>query len=505
MGPVVETSSGAVRGARVRDVAVFQGIPYARPPLDDLRFRAPDAPAAWTGIREASTYGPVCPQPQDMVGSLLGFESQPASEDCLTVNVWTPSVDGARRPVLVWIHGGAFVVGSGSRALTDATELARRGDAVVVSCNYRLGAFGFLSLAEHGGDAIGAVPNVGLLDQVAALEWVRREIGAFGGDPDAVTVFGESAGAISVAALLAMPQAEGLFRRAILQSGSANFVAPRPRAAAVADAVLRELDIAPQRLADLRRVPAERVLEAQIRVMMAPPPNTGGLTFQPVIDGTVLPADPFERVRDGCARDVALLIGTTLDELKLFDLMDPKARELTPDALRRRCEHTVGSARAAEVIELYRTVRAQRGASVSPPDLWSALETDRVFRAPAMRLAELQAARQPAVYTYLFTWQSPYGGGSLGACHALDIPFVFGTLDDPHMVPFAGTNSAAHRLGEQMQDAWIAFARHGDPAHAGLPPWPRYEPTRRATMVLGRECGVIDAPYEDERRFWENL
>ena len=502
MGPIVETSSGAVRGVHAGDVAVFQGIPYARPPLDDLRFRAPVEPAAWTGIREANAYGPACPQPQDMVGSILGFGPQSMSEDCLTVNVWTPATDGARRPVLVWIHGGAFVVGSGSRALSDATALARRGDVVVVSCNYRLGAFGFLSLAEHGGDAIGAVPNVGLLDQVAALEWVRREIGAFGGDPDAVTVFGESAGAISVAALLAMPRAEGLFRRAILQSGSANFVAPRARAAAVAEAMLRELDIAPDRLVDLRRVPAERLLEAEIRVMMAPPPNTGGLTFQPVIDGAVLPTDPFERVRDGSARAVALMIGTTLDELKLFDLMDPKARELTAAGLLRRCEHTIGPARATEAIELYSTLRGQRGASIAPPDLWSALESDRVFRVPAMRLAELQTAVQPAVYAYLFTWQSPYADGSLGACHALDIPFVFGTLDEPHIVPFAGTTPAAHRLGEQMQDAWVAFARHGDPSHPGLPPWPRYEATRRATMLLGRECGVIDAPYEDERRFW---
>jgi len=308
-----------------------------------------------------------------------------------------------------------------------------------------------------------------------------------------------------VAALLAVPRAEGLFQRAILQSGSANFVGPRATAAVVAGALLRELDITPQRLAELQRVPAERLLEAEIRVLMAPPPHTGGLTFRPVVDGTVLPADPFERVRDGCARSIPLLIGTTLDELKLFDLMDPKARELSANALLRRCEQNLGPARAAEAIELYRTLRAQRGASVSPPDLWSALESDRVFRAPAMRLAELQAAVQPAVHAYLFTWQSPYAGGSLGACHALDIPFVFGTLDDPHMVPFAGTDAAAHRLAAQMQDAWIAFARRGDPQHGGLPRWPRYEPTRRATMLLGRECGVVDAPYEGERRFWDNL
>jgi len=505
MNPIVEISSGSLRGVREGDLAVFRGIPYARPPLGALRFRAPEPPMAWTGVRDARAAGPACLQPPDLVSSMLGFETLPASEDCLTVNVWAPAADGARRPVLVWIHGGAFVVGSGSRRLTDAAALAQRGDAVVVSCNYRLGAFGFLYLGEHGGDALGAVPNAGLLDQIAALEWVRREIGAFGGDPDRVTVFGESAGAVSVAALLALPPARGLFRRAILQSGAANLVAPAARAAGVAAAVLRELGIEPPQLAALRDVSAARLLEAQIRVIMAPPRDAGGLPFQPVVDGDVLPRDPFELVRDGGARDVAVLIGTTLDEMKLFDLMDPKARELDDDRLLRRCERTVGAARGRAAIDRYRALRSERGAATTAPDLWSALESDRLMRAPAMRLAELQAAVQPAVYAYLFTWSSPFADGALGACHALDIPFVFGTLDEPRIAPFAGDGPDAQRLAYQMQDAWIAFARGGDPNHDGLPNWPRYERTRRSTMLLGRECGVVDAPYEAERAFWDPL
>jgi para-nitrobenzyl esterase len=505
MEPSVETSNGPVRGVREDDLAIFRGIPYARPPIGELRFRPPEPAAAWTILRDASAFGPTCPQPLDMVSSMLGFETQPANEDCLTVNVWTPATDGGRRPVLVWIHGGAFVVGSGSRRLTDAAALARRGDVVVVSCNYRLGAFGFLYLGERGGDGLGAVPNVGLLDQVAALEWVQREIAAFGGDPDNVTVFGESAGAVSVASLLAMPRAAGLFRRAILQSGSANLVAPPARATQIADAVLRQLRIEPDTLGDLRRVPAERLLEAQIRVLMAPPKGVGGLPFQPVIDGEALPSDPFERIRAGGAREVAMLIGTTLDEMRLFDLMDPKARELDEAALLRRCEHTLDPVQAGRALALYREQRRTRGASVSPPDLWTAVESDRLMRAPAMRLAELQAVVQPAVYAFLFTWASPYLDGRLGSCHALDIPFVFGTLDNPLIQPFAGSGPDAQRLAHQMQDAWIAFARVGDPSHAGLPGWPRYEPTRRATMLLGRECGVVEAPYDEERAFWETI
>jgi len=498
---IVETSAGPVRGARAGDLTVFRGIPYARPPLDELRFRAPEPTVPWSEVRDAGAFGPVCVQPTDMVSTMLGFPVEPSSEDCLTINVWTPGADGQRRPVLVWVHGGAFVVGSGSRPLTDATALASRGQVVVVSFNYRLGPLGFLYLGEHGGERLGAVPNVGLLDQVAALEWVQREIAAFGGDADNVTVFGESAGAVSVAALLALPHARGLFRRAILQSGSANLVAPPARAAGVAEALLQQLGIGPGRSADLRRVPATHLLEAQIRLLTAPPPEAGGLPFQPVVDGQVLARDPFELIRAGCARDVPLLIGTTLDEMKLFDLLDPRVRELDAEALLRRCQRTLG-ADAARAIELYRTQRRQRGASDAPPDLWSALESDRLMRAPAMRLAELQAALQPDVYAYLFTWPSPYLNGALGACHALDIPFVFGTLDEPRLVPFAGDGPDARRLAHRMQDAWAAFARSGDPHHDGLPAWPRYERVHRSTMLLGRECGVADAPYEAERAFW---
>jgi len=500
----VEISTGALRGVRAEDGTVaFRGIPYARPPVGELRLRPPEPPSAWSDVRDAGAFGAACPQSVDFVSTLLGLAPQPQSEDCLTVNVWTPALDGRQRPVLLWIHGGAFAVGSGARELTDGTALARRGDVVVVSCNYRLGVLGFLSLVEHGGERIGAVPNLGLLDQVAVLEWVRREIGAFGGDPQQVTVFGESAGAISIASLLAMPAAHGLFRGAILQSGSANFVASTARARLVTDAVLRQLGIAPGELADLRRVPVDRLLQAQMQVVIAPPVD--GLTFTPVIDGTVLADDPFAVVADGGARDVAMVIGTTLDEMKLFDLLDPKAGELSDAALLRRCERTLGAERATRAIDLYRARRAERGVGVAPSELWTAVETDRLLRAPAMRLAELQAAVQPAVYGYLFTWPSPYLDGRLGACHALDIPFVFGTVDDPHIVPFSGDGAGAQQLSQRMQDAWAAFARRGDPSHAGLPAWPRYAPPRRATMFLGHACGVVDAPHEAERAFWSSV
>lgn len=503
--PTLDTSLGRLRGADERGLRIFRGIPYAVPPVGALRFRPPQPPASWGGVRDATAFGPTCPQPPDLVSSLLGFETQPASEDCLTLNVWTPGPDAARRPVLVWIHGGAFTVGSGSRAMTDGAGLARRGDAVVVSLNYRLGAFGFLYLGQHGGERFAADANLGLLDQIAALEWVRREIGAFGGDPDNVTVFGESAGSISVAMLLAMPAARGLFRRAILQSGAANFAAVPERAALVTDAVLRELGLAAADAGRLRDLPAERLLEAQARLLMAPPKGVAGLPFQPVIDGHVLPSHPDALLAAGSARGIDTLIGSTADEMKLFDVMDPRARALDDAALLRRCTRTIGDeTRARHAIELYRDARAARGAAIDPPSLWSAIESDRLFRAPAMRLAARQAALGTPSYAYLFTWTSPYLDGGLGACHALDVPFAFGTHADPRIAPFAGSGPNADRLAARVQDAWLAFARSGDPRHAYLSDWPPYVPPRRATMLLGRECGVVDAPYDAERAVWDH-
>ncbi len=438
---------------------------------------------------------------------MLGFDLGQTSEDCLYLNVWTPGTDDRRRPVMVWIHGGAFVMGAGSQTLYNGETLARRGDVVVVTINYRLGAFGFLRLRDLFGDALPATGNEGLLDQIAALEWVRDEIAAFGGDPSNVTIFGESAGSISVSTLLGTPRANGLFNRAIMQSGSANFVSPRAQAGRVADAVLRDLNLAGADPARLLDVPASQILETQQRVHMSLQGQLRGLVFAPVADGDILPRHPFEAIRDGLSRNVSVLIGSNLDEMKLFGMMDPQARTLDDAALLRRCERIIpapdapGHARRA--IDTYRRVRRERGADVTPPELWFAIDSDRAFRYPAMRLAELQGAHQTQTYAYLFTWPSPFMGGALGACHALELPFVFGTFDDPMLKTFVGSDSAASRLAEQMQAAWVTFAHGGDPTHAGIGDWPAYDRSRRATMLFGARCGVDHAPLDDERAFWE--
>jgi para-nitrobenzyl esterase len=511
MEPTVETSYGKLRGTAQDGLAVFRGIPFARPPVGPLRFRPPQASEPWAGMRDASRFGRAALQNASALGPMIGFDIGEMGEDCLHLNVWTPACDGARRPVLVWIHGGAFILGAGSQSLYDGSVLARRGDVVVVTINYRLGSFGFLDLAAVCGEAVPATSNAGLLDQIAALEWVRNEIAAFGGDPANVTIFGESAGAISVATLLGTPAAQGLFQRAILQSGSANFASSRERSARVAAAFLRALEIAPRDAGKLAQLAPEPILAAQQQVFLSMQTEMRGLPFTPVVDGDVLPRHPFEAIRDGLSKDVAVIVGTNLDEMKLFGLMDPQARTLDEAGLVHRCERNVpgtgggGVSHGRRAVETYRRARAARGAPTEPPDLWFAIDSDRAFRYPAMRLAELQAMHQPHTYAYLFTWTSPFLGGALGACHALELPFVFGVLQDPLFQNFTGSGPAADALAERIQDAWIAFARTGDPRHAGLDQWPGYESGRRATMLLDAACRMENAPLEEERRFWDGV
>ena len=551
---------------------MFRGLPFARPPIGPLRFGPPEPPEPWSGVRDAARFGPSAPQNGALVGPLMSLGINRTGEDCLYLNVWTPGADRGRRPVLVWIHGGAFILGSGSQMLYDGATLARRGDVVVVTINYRLGALGFLRLRDRFGERLPATGNEGLLDQVAALEWVRDEIAAFGGDPGNVTIFGESAGAMSCATLLGVPRARGLFHRAILQSGAANYLWPRDTAARLADRLLADLAVGSPE--ELRAAAPARLLAAQRRLFMdlmlgehhvlgalspagqrvagalflglslarrrfgrvaapvsrglldllrrrgrrrsaSPAPEmaalralrTRGLPFQPVIDGDVIPRDPLAAIRDGLARGIPLMIGTNLDEARLFAPLDPEATTLDEAELLARCEEAIpgGTDAARRAVAVYRDARAARGERVEPGDLWFAIESDRTMRHPAMRLAALQAAHQPETYAYLFTWPSPAMGGLFGACHALELPFLFGTLGHPLVRPFTGKGPEAQALAARIQDAWIAFARTGRPGHVGVGDWPAYDAARRRTMILDRQCRVEAAPREAERRFWESL
>jgi len=501
----VETRKGWVRGTLEGDVRVFRGIPFAKPPVGPRRFGAPERPEPWRDVRDATRFGPASHQASRPLAPILGILVDEENEDCLNLNVWAPApADGARRPVMVWIHGGAWVIGSGSERTYDAAHLVRRGDVVVVTINYRLGPFGFLRTRELGGE-IDATGNEAMLDQVAALEWVRDEIAAFGGDPGNVTVFGESAGSVNIACLLTMPRARGLFHRAVLQSGSLNLTRPPSTALGVTRQILADVGLSAADARRLRDVPAKDLMGAANAVAgrsVIPP-------FSPVADGELIPARPFAAIGDGSARGVPLIVGTNLEEMKLYRFLDPALEQLDEAALIQRCAMLFpgagsdGRPHAERAVDTYRSARRARGEDVSPVETWLAISTDHIFRAGALKLAELHARHTPDVFVYQFEWKGREPGRPQGAVHALELPFVFGTLAASEIGAVAGRTPAAETLAAHMQDAWLAFARSGRPHAAGLPEWPAYAPTRRATMILSDRPRVVDAPQEAERVVWD--
>jgi para-nitrobenzyl esterase len=492
MDPVVETTSGRVRGTRERGLAVFRGIPYAASPG---RFRPPEAPEPWAGVRGASEFAPdaIQPPPAGLTGALGDPRAQ--GEDCLALNVWTPGCDEALRPVLVWIHGGGFTTGGSASPLYDGGALARRGDVVVVSLNYRLGILGLLTHPSLADEETGALGSWGFLDQIAALEWVRDNVAAFGGDPDEVTIFGESAGSASVSLLAVAPGARGLFRRVIAQSAS-PVPAPLDAAVEAAEALFAELDVASGDRAALDALDAEAFVKGL--AVWAPLVTAGRTAPRPVLDGITLTAGPYEAVDAGATEGLELIVGSNRDEMKLLLLEDPKRDALDEADLERRVQRVVSDLDhdldPEAVIAAYREARAARGESVEPWELWIAIQSDRMIRAPTLRVAERHAARGGTSHAYLFTGESP--AAALGACHALEIPFCFGTLGVPGVERFAGEGGEAERLSDAMMDAWLAFAR-------GEEPWARYDAERRATMVWSAESALEDAPREPEREVWD--
>ncbi len=488
--PEVTTSLGSLRGLAQAGVDQFFGIPYAAPPLGALRFEPPQACEAWRGVREATAFGAAPIQPVDGLSQQLGLLGQHAqAEDCLSLNVFRPAaLSHALRPVMVWLHGGAFQTGTAAGPAYSGAPLALRGDLIVVTLNYRVGALGFLHLG-------GARTNLGLQDQLAALRFVQREIAAFGGDPASVTVFGESAGAGSICALLAMPAARGLFRRAIVQSAAPDGILSAGEAAERAKLLCEKLGGAASDLAWLRSLSADEILAAQSQAA-EPGPRRIGMYFAPVVDGDVLPELPREAIARGAARDVELVIGTTADEMQLFTLV-PGFGEMPEAALPFLVASRLGGPEATRGERAVRLVAAYSGAT--PLERFFALETDASLFVPSTRLAEAHARHQPRTFMYRFSWRSALAGGRLGACHALDVPFALGTLGLPKIAEFAGSGAAAQRVSAAMMDAWVAFARSGDPG------WPAYAAPRRATFVIDDPCRVEDAPHEKERALWSEL
>jgi para-nitrobenzyl esterase len=414
------------------------------------------------------------------------------SEDCLYLNVWSPGTEGEKRPVMVWIHGGAFTLGSASDPWYDGTSFAARHNIVVVSLNYRLGILGFVSLKDLAGADAGYTANCGLLDQIAAFEWVRENIAAFGGDPDNVTVMGESAGAMSIGALLGMPAAHGLFQRAILQSGAAGNLTTGPQATKVAQALLAKLGLGTSQLPALADIPLEALLKVQPELGR----EFGGIrAFSPIIDGETLPQHPSAMIAQGSAADVTILAGTNRDEWRLFAMMSggPKVDEV-------QLKQLFGD-EAQHALAIYTEARADK----SPELAWIDIMSDLVFRMPTIRLAEGQVRQGALVWMYRFDWESPIFGGVLGAAHGMDIPFVWNTLDTEIARRLTGDSPSRQPLADLMQAAWAAFIRSGNPAIASLPAWPPYDLERRATMIFSDVPHVGDDPQGQVRALWKQV
>ena len=507
---IAKTSAGEVRGAVEGDLVVFRGIPFAPPPVGERRWLPPEPPDRWTGVRDAVAFSPVCPQElSELIPPIMKIDAR-QDEDCLYLNLWTPRLDDRRRPVMVWIHGGGFYMGAASQALYDGQHLARRGDTVIVTVNYRMGPLGFVHLREVSGGAIPASGNEGLLDQIAALEWVRDNIETFGGDPENVTIFGESAGGMSVSTLLAMPRARGLFHKAIPQSGPGHyFYSAAQSTALLARPMLEALDVSGDDVAALRAATSGALLEAFpsfIRNVMSGDPRRAAIWARPVLDSETLPRPPEDALAAGVAAGVPVLAGTTRDEMAALDEM--AAREpvdLSEEGLVKRVREECPGVDAAALIKTYREARRSRMARTDPLALLAAIMTHQRMWIGTTRLLDAQRPHAP-VYHYIFTWMTPAGDGGVGAQHGIDIGFTFGThAVNADLAAFYGRGPAADALAHAVMDAWLAFARHGDPSSAGVGTWPPYEERDRATMMIGESTQPQKAPFEAERRAWDGV
>jgi para-nitrobenzyl esterase len=497
MAPIVDTRSGKIEGTDHDGVLAFRGIPFAEPPVGARRSLPPGREAAWSGVRDCTHRAPYLAQNDMMLEQMLGSQEIGKDEGALVLNVFTPGLDG-NRPVMVWIHGGAFMFGSGSTPWYDGDRFVQHGDVVVVTINYRLGPLGFMYLGDWLGADYAESGNAGLLDQIAALEWVRDCIAGFGGDPQQVTIFGESAGACSVGTLLGTPRARGLFQRAILQSGAATWGLELDDAQAKTATLMGELGIERGDRNAWIATPVDTILAAAGVLGLGGAGESTSLPFAPVHDGVVLPQAPLDAIAAGSAAGVEVLCGTNRDEMTLFNLMDPGISTLTDAGLLARVVPRFADL-AQSVIDGYRA--AAPDASIQ--DLWTAIATDALFRIPGLRLVEAQLAHAPT-FVYLFTWQSPAFGGALKAAHAMEIPFVFDALDQPGVAMLTGDGPDRQPIADRMHAAWIAFARTGSPQTDAIPAWPRYDTDHRPTMRIDTEWELLDDPDGATRRLWDS-
>jgi para-nitrobenzyl esterase len=498
--PVVATKYGKVVGLAASGVCTFKGIHYGANPEGAMRFMPPVPPMPWSETAEALNYGDLAPQNLSgasgsdirvAMGDIFGPGK--VGENCLVLNVWTPSLTRGTRPVMVWLHGGGYTGGSDGAPTYDGTNLARKQNVVVVGINHRLNVFGYLYLGKIGGAKYGDSGNAGMLDCVLALEWVRDNIAHFGGDPNNVTIFGESGGGGKVSVLMAMPPAKGLFHKAIVESGSTLRVSTPDEADAAARKYLAQLKIATDRVDDLQKVPMEDMLAA-MRALTGP----NSIRLGPVVDGRSLPRQPFDPDAPAQSANIPMLIGTNGTETTaLLGIADASLFSLNEADMRAKLRsylHVSDDAQIDSLVAVYK----KRRPDATPSDIYFAVTTDRMMRMNAVTQAERKAAEQAApAYMYIFDWRSPVLGGKLRSPHGIELAFVFDNTDKT--TGMNGTGSDLAPLAEKVSAAWAAFARTGNPNAPGLPHWPAYDAATRATMIFGDECKVVNDPGKDER------
>jgi para-nitrobenzyl esterase len=509
---IVDTTAGKIAGTMERRVFTFKGVPYGATTARKRRFLPPLPAEPWSKMRYCIDYGPIAPQTGALVDCVQAASDEqtmgmrrhlPQSEDCLVLNIWTPGVgDGGKRPVMLWLHGRGYDSGAGSETMYNGANLARRGNLVVVTINHRLNVFGYLHLADINADFAGS-GVAGMLDAVLALTWVHDNIANFGGDPGNVTIFGESGGGSKVSTLLGLPSAKGLFNKAIIESGPGLRGVEPKDATAFAERLLARLNIKKDGVHKIQDLPMGQIQEAAGKLIggrsslgMASP---GGLTTRlaPTVDGKHYPIHAFDPVASPISAGIPVMIGTNRHENATFLTLDPKRRRLTDAELRERMLALLGD-KVDSVINTYKKTRPE----ATPWDLFVALTSEGTRRA-SIALAERKAAASSApVFTYLLTWETDYYGDLFRACHVLEIPFVFDNVDD---IALTGGRPDKYQLRDSISDAWIAFARTGNPSHSGIPDWPAYSARNRATMILDVPCRVEVDPFREELNAWEGI
>ncbi len=493
---VAATASGAVRGSRLEGVSAFKGIPYGATTSGKNRFLPPVKPSPWTQTRDALAYGPTAPQ-------ALGRtrRSAPAeSEDCLVLNVFTPSLAGsARRPVMVWLHGGGFSYGTGSDAILDGANLARTGDVVVVTINHRLGVFGYTYLGDAIGGEFATSGAAGMLDIVAALRWVRDNIDRFGGDPGLVTIFGQSGGGRKVATLMAMPAASGLFHRAIVESGAVLRLVAKEDAAHTTELLLAELGLTKDQARELQRVPMAKLLAADAAIAARVPVREPGQTANsPTVDGVAIPRHPWDPAAPAISKNIPLMVGYARTEETLYNRPTEETLALDEQGLRARARRRLGGD-PQPVIDAFRAAHPE----ATPWDLWILIATDHPRGAYARETAKRKALQAGApAFMYRFDWETPEGGGHMRSPHTIEIPFVFDNIGIAG--PLISKRADAYALASKVSAAWVAFARTGDPNTPALPAWPAYSADKRPTMLFDNQSRVEMDPDRGPRLAMEH-